>query len=111
MALTDRTDQAPAVQYIAEIQTVDYAIDLAVIKVTETIDGDLVTETFPFVELGDSDAVDIGDAIKILGYPGIGGETITFTSARSSARRPTNRRRPALNQTDATSPAAQRRPA
>jgi len=84
VALTDRTDQAPAVQYIAEIQTADYAIDLAVIKVTETIDGGLVTETFPFVQLGDSDAVDIGDAIKILGYPGIGGETITFTSGSVS---------------------------
>src|SRR6185295_1729833 len=26
VAMTDRTDQAPAVQYLAEIQTVDYAI-------------------------------------------------------------------------------------
>lgn len=84
VALTDRTDQAPAVRYIAEIQTVDYAIDLAVIKVTETIDGDPVTDTLPFVQLGDSDAVDIGDTVKILGYPGIGGETITFTSGSVS---------------------------
>jgi S1-C subfamily serine protease len=84
IALTDRTDQAPAVAYIAEIQTVDYAIDLAVIKVTETLDGDPITDAFPFVLLGDSDAVDIGDAIKILGYPGIGGETITFTSGSIS---------------------------
>ena len=84
VALTDRTDQAPAVQYIAEIQTVDYAIDLAVIKLTKTIEGDTVTATFPFVNLGDSDAVDIGDPVKILGYPGIGGETITFTSGSIS---------------------------
>lgn len=79
IALTDRTDQAPEVQYIAEIETVDYALDLAVIKITETIDGDEVTDPFPFVELGDSDAIDIGEDIQILGYPGIGGETITFT--------------------------------
>lgn len=84
VALTDRTDQAPEVQYLAEIQTVDYAIDLAVIKVTETLEGDPVTGTFPFVTLGDSDIVDIGDPIKILGYPGIGGETITFTSGSVS---------------------------
>jgi S1-C subfamily serine protease len=79
VALTDRTDQAPEEKYLAEIQTVDYAIDLAVIKITETLDGDEVTETFPFVQLGDSDQVEIGDDLQILGYPGIGGETITFT--------------------------------
>jgi serine protease Do len=84
IAITDRTDHAPEVKYVAEIQTVDYAIDLAVIKVTKTLEGAAVTETFPFVNLGDSNAVDIGDPIKILGYPGIGGETITFTSGSVS---------------------------
>ncbi|MEO8456675.1 MAG: serine protease [Chloroflexota bacterium] len=79
IAITDRTDQAPVVKYIAEIKTVDYAIDLAVIKITKTIGGDDVTDQFPFVTVGDSDKVDIGQDVQILGYPGIGGETITFT--------------------------------
>ena len=43
------TDQAPDVKYTAEIQTVDYAIDLAVIKITEDRSAATVTDTFPFV--------------------------------------------------------------
>ena len=34
--------------------------------------------------LGDSDSVEIGDSLQILGYPGIGGETITFTEGAVS---------------------------
>jgi serine protease Do len=79
IALTVVTDEPPDVKYTAEIQTVDYAIDLAVIKITKTIGGNAVHDTFPFVKVGDSDKVNIGDNLQILGYPGIGGETITFT--------------------------------
>jgi S1-C subfamily serine protease len=79
VALTVVADQPPDVKYTAEVQTVDYAIDLAVIKITKTIEGDAVHDTFPFVKVGDSDKVNIGDDLQILGYPGIGGATITFT--------------------------------
>ena len=79
VAVTAAQDEPPDVQYTAEIQTADYAIDLAVIKITGKIGGGAVHETFPFVELADSDSVNIGDSLQILGYPGIGGETITFT--------------------------------
>ena len=34
--------------------------------------------------LGDSDALHLGDDILILGYPGIGGETITLTRGEVS---------------------------
>jgi S1-C subfamily serine protease len=79
IALTVVQDEPPDVKYTAEIQTVDYAIDLAVIKITKTIGGNAVHDTFPFVKVGDSDNVNIGDSLQILGYPGIGGETITYT--------------------------------
>jgi S1-C subfamily serine protease len=36
----------------------------------------------PVVPLGDSDALAIGDDLIILGYPGIGGATITLTSGK-----------------------------
>jgi hypothetical protein len=36
------------------------------------------------VTLGDSDALRLGDALTILGYPGIGGETITLTRGEVS---------------------------
>lgn len=79
VAITESEDSAPELGYVAEIRSVDYAIDLAVIEITETIDGDDVEETFPFVQIGDSDEVHLGDDIQVLGYPGIGGDTITFT--------------------------------
>lgn len=79
VGLTVETDKAPEIAYTAEIAAVDYTIDLAVIQLTETIDGDPILEDFPFIDVGDSDAVEIGDDIQVLGYPGIGGETITFT--------------------------------
>lgn len=76
---TIETDEAPDLEFTAEIRAVDYTLDLAVIEVTETLGGDRVLQDFPFVELGDSDTVEIGDDIQVLGYPSIGGETITFT--------------------------------
>ena len=34
----------------------------------------------PPVPLGDSDQVEIGDAVHVVGYPGIGGDSVTYTS-------------------------------
>ncbi len=79
VATTSRTDEPAHLGYLAEIAAVDYALDLAVIEITSDIDGKRVNERFPFVVLGDSAKVEIGDKLRILGYPGIGGETITLT--------------------------------
>lgn len=79
VAVISRTDEPPEPAYLAEIEAVDYALDLAVIRIVSDLDGNRVTPDLPTVELGDSDDVEIGDHIRILGYPGIGGETITFT--------------------------------
>ena len=80
VATTVETDQPPDLNYVAEIAAVDYALDLAVIRVASDLDGNEVTAEFPFVPLGDSETVEIGDNIRVLGYPGIGGDTITFTN-------------------------------
>jgi serine protease Do len=80
VATIRRTDEAPELAYLGAIVAVDYALDLAVVKITSALDGDMVTDAFPFVELGDSDETEIGDALRILGYPGIGGDTITLTN-------------------------------
>lgn len=84
VAVTDRSDSPPELAYLAEIEAVDYALDLAVVRVVSTIDGGDIDAEFPFVELADSDDVEIGDEISILGYPGIGGDTITFTEGAVS---------------------------
>lgn len=79
VATTNRTDEPPELAYLAEIVAIDLALDLAVVQITSDLDGYQVTEDFPFVTLGDSDAVEIGDELRILGYPLIGEDTITLT--------------------------------
>jgi uncharacterized protein YciI len=84
VALTDAADRPPETTYVAEIVSADVALDLAIVRISETLGGDAVDEPLPYVEVGDSDALEIGDELRILGYPGIGGETITLTSGRVS---------------------------
>jgi S1-C subfamily serine protease len=79
IAVTESTDQPPTPMFLAEIVAVDYVLDLAVIQVQTDLDGNPATLDLPSITIGDSDGVEIGDEIRILGFPGIGGETITFT--------------------------------
>jgi S1-C subfamily serine protease len=79
VAVLTRTDQPPEIAYLAEVAAVDYALDLAVIRIVSDLEGIPLEVDLPTAEVGDSDDVEIGDHIRILGYPGIGGETITFT--------------------------------
>ena len=82
VALSETADQPPTETYIAELAAADGALDLAVIEITADLDGnelDISTLDLPFVELGDSDRIRLGEEVRILGYPGAGGETITFT--------------------------------
>jgi S1-C subfamily serine protease len=71
----------PEVRYIAELMQSDRSLDLALIKIVAGQDGgdlpaDLNLTTMP---VGDSDTVKIGDELSIIGFPGLGGATVTFT--------------------------------
>jgi len=83
VALTIRSDEAPQPTYLAEVMQYDPDLDLAVIRVSQMLDGSPVNReelSLPALALGDSDAIELGDRLYIFGYPGIGGDTITFTS-------------------------------
>lgn len=84
VAFTDRTDQPPELKYIAEIASADYDLDLAVIRIVSDMNGNAVDVNLTAIPVGDSDRVEIGDHLRVLGYPGIGGETITFTEGAVS---------------------------
>ncbi len=87
VALTEREDQPPTPAYFAEVIQADEDLDIAVIRVTTDLDGQPVDRAvldLPVVPLGDSQALRLGDEMYILGYPGIGGETITLTSGEVS---------------------------
>jgi S1-C subfamily serine protease len=81
--MTKRTDEPPVPTYIAEVIVDSEALDLAVLRIAYDLSGEEVDASelnLPSLPLGDSDTLEIGDNLNIFGYPGIGGETITFTS-------------------------------
>ncbi len=84
VAVTDRTDSPPKLSFLGEVAAVDYDLDLAVVRVVSDLEGNPISESFPNIGLGDSDRIEIGDHIRILGYPGIGSDTITFTEGAVS---------------------------
>jgi serine protease Do len=84
VAVTGRTDEPPELKYLAEIASADYDLDLAVIRIVSDMNGNPVQADLSSIPLGDSDQVEIGDHLRVLGYPGIGGETITFTEGAVS---------------------------
>jgi S1-C subfamily serine protease len=82
VSLTREADEPPEPSFLAEVVVADPDLDLAVIRVTADLDGnpiDYASLNLPAVPLGDSDSLELGTPISILGYPGIGGETITLT--------------------------------
>lgn len=84
IAITDDAGLPPLISYYADLIVFDFELDLAVLRIAETIDGSPLPTTYPITEIGDSDNVTIGDDIRILGYPSIGGDTITFTNGSVS---------------------------
>jgi S1-C subfamily serine protease len=64
----------------------DAALDIAIIKCDRDLSGNPLSEKLSYspVPIGDSESVDIGDELHIIGYPGVGGETINFTSGKVS---------------------------
>ncbi|MFQ5616306.1 MAG: trypsin-like peptidase domain-containing protein [Anaerolineales bacterium] len=87
VALNEEEDRPPAPTYIAELRAVDGFLDLAVIQISATLDGARVNPSnlnIDYVDLGDSDNMHLGDTVNIFGFPGIGGDTITFTKGSVS---------------------------
>lgn len=82
VSLTTEADSMPEPTYVAQIMQVDQALDIAVIRIETDLDGnpiDRAALNLPTVPLGNDDALRLGDALVILGYPTIGGSTITVT--------------------------------
>lgn len=81
IAITERSDEPPALTYLAEIVVQSPELDLAVIKIVSDIQGKKVRGLkLPHLSVGDSDKLELAEILSIFGYPGIGGETVTFTS-------------------------------
>ena len=69
------------VEYTAEAVEWDEGLDVALLLIVSDEDGDPLPGelSLPTLPLGDSDTLHIGDSITILGFPGVGGDTLTLT--------------------------------
>lgn len=73
--------QPPEVRYRAEVVDADAARDLALLRIVADADGNRTPADLGLaaIPVGDSATVQIGDTVTVLGYPGLGGDTITLT--------------------------------
>lgn len=79
IALTLRLDEPPVATYTAEIAEFNRGYDLAVLRISRYLDGRSIERgvlQLPFVELGDSNTVNIDDTISVFGYPDIGNDPV-----------------------------------
>ncbi|MFO7919009.1 MAG: serine protease [Anaerolineae bacterium] len=80
VGLTGDIHEPPSAWYIACLLTSDERRDLAVLRILwdnegETIEGSSFTQ----MALGDSDTLELGQRLMGLGYPSLGGDTLTLT--------------------------------
>lgn len=77
--------EPPVPKYRAEIVQYDDGLDLALLRITQEFDGRIVEPgslpVLPFVELGDSGAIELDNTVTLVGYGGVGNEPIQATRA------------------------------
>jgi S1-C subfamily serine protease len=79
---TDRQDAEPTAKYIVEVAESDRGLDLAVLRIVQDMHGNSIdpkTLKLPAIPIGNSDKLGLNDNLTIIGFPGIGGKTITET--------------------------------
>lgn len=98
VALATKAGKPPSPAYLAEVVQYDAGLDLALVRITTTLDGGPVDARklkLPALPLGNADDLATGDTLDIVGYPGSTGqppETITvaitgFSTGRGSKGR------------------------
>ncbi|MDE3090392.1 MAG: trypsin-like peptidase domain-containing protein [Chloroflexota bacterium] len=86
VAVNSSPDRTPDRVFRAQVVASDSDLDLALLKLValehgESLPADLGLTVIP---LGDSDSVHIGDRIQVIGFPGLGGSTLTLTEGTVS---------------------------
>jgi len=87
VALATEADKPPQPLYIAEVAQYDASLDLAVVRISQTLDGASVDPKklrLHAVSLGDSDEVAAGDALSIWGYSGVAGQAAESVEVKVS---------------------------
>ena len=75
---------APVLKYVATFVQGDPELDLALLKIVRLLDDEKAQLPdnlgLTAIEHGDSEQLLIGDELFVVGYPGLGGATVTMTS-------------------------------
>ena len=74
--------KAPAqVKYLAQVIDYNQPLDLALLKIISTKSGEALPNDLNLTPLpiGNSEYVEIGQELSIIGFPGLGGDSVTFT--------------------------------
>jgi serine protease Do len=82
VAITTNPRQPANPSFFGQVVRADAALDLSLITIVADIDGNDLTGclALPTYTIGDSDVPFTGDPIAVIGFPGIGGQTVTFTT-------------------------------
>jgi S1-C subfamily serine protease len=87
IAITDNPRQLPTPTYVAQVLSASAELDLAVMKIVSYANSkQALPKTLPVVyaAIADSDMVETLDEVFVIGYPGIGGDTVTATEGKIS---------------------------
>lgn len=83
VGFTEDLHEPPVIEFVAAASAVHTENDLAVLQITEHLEGRKLPDSFPFISLaragGSFVTPSLGETIFIGGYPGIGADTFTFT--------------------------------
>ncbi|MFA6466320.1 MAG: serine protease [Patescibacteria group bacterium] len=79
ICLSSSIDQAPDCHYAAKLLAKDKDQDLALLKIEPITGLSTQTNNFKYLNLASVDNTEVNDTAIVMGYPGIGGGTITIT--------------------------------
>jgi len=82
IAITVHLDEPPIPTYTAEVVDASRGLDLAVLRINGYLDGRVIEPNslrLPFVELGDSAAVELDETITVVGYPDLSNAPVEAT--------------------------------
>jgi hypothetical protein len=82
IAIAPSPGEAPIPRFRAEVAQANVGLDLALLRITADLDGRLFETgslALPFVALGDSTDVRLGETLTAVGFPGIQGEATVFS--------------------------------
>ena len=83
VVLTSNGVRPPEAAFTAETVVIDPDVDLAVLQVVGDENGrpfDRASLRLPFLPIGDSDQLRLGDAVHLFTYPGIADGALTYTT-------------------------------